>query len=258
MVEGLPQIKSKINDVLAKNIDDGTIGVLVELVGAADLSAAQNVTLHAFYGKATETEGDFTANLSSFVPDSDTPRVAFEGVTIANHNLFAGPSVFRLTVPIAPGLVIDADIEQARIEGTANAAASGFALDGTTSDGAGGTYGAKLGGVIPEAHLFNAFNTFAASRCACLSLGGASELLSKASGDWQCADNMDSSACDSEDTVEKQCITLSQICSLALAFITPDIDTDNSGSPDAFSVGLWLKGEGAALVGVEPATCKPD
>lgn len=259
LTDGLPQIKTKLNDIIAANIADGTLTVLVELVGADDFGAASNATLNVFYGSDTDSDqannvagqGTFTASLSSFASGTATPATTFGGVIVTNGNLFAGPSTFHMSLPLSPSLVVAADIERTRIEGKVAAGASG----GFTVSG--GAFGAKLGGIIPEQSLFDAFNGFAASRCGCLSLGGASALIEKKNGEWQCAASIDTSACHDDIDVERQCKTVASICGVALAFITPDIDSDGVGGPDAFSVGAWIEGVGAQIVGVEPAECTP-
>ncbi len=259
LVDALPQTNTTINQVLTDNLADGTLTVLIELVGADSLSAASDATLNVFYGTDTDADhvgnlagqGTFTADLTSFLPDSATPATTFSGVIVTNGNLYAGPSVFHMALPIAPGLVIEAGVERARIEGLVAEGPSG----GITLNGA--TLGAKLGGVIPQADLFGAFNDFASSRCGCLTLGGADALLTNTGGVWACAATIDSSECDDEVDIERQCKIVAQVCDVALSFVTPDIDTDNQGGPDAFSVGVWIDAVGASIVGVEPSACTP-
>ena len=263
-LQGLPQITRKINEVIAANVADGTITVLLELVGLSNLTSVSGVTLNAFYG--SDADGDATNNAtgaSAFYVDADSftagtaePRVHFTDVTVTNGNLFAGPSVFRLEIPLANGLAVSADIRNARVEGKIAAGPhGGVAVDGATPDGAGGTYGAKLGGVIHQDDLFGAFNTFVDRFCACLAVPGGADVLVKSGDAWTCSSNVDKSSCDPNDEAQAQCRTLVDVCGLALTLITPDIDSDSSGSPDAFSVGFWVKATGAVLQDVNPTAC---
>lgn len=256
-IQGLPQITRTVNGVIADNIADGTITILAENVGLDSLVSASGATVNFFYGVDTDTdhqnnlsgEGSFTAKLSSFKAGTAEPRVSFPGVTVTNGNLFVGPGVFRLDIPLANGLAIAADIQNTRIEGKIAAGPHG----GVTLDGA-DSHGGKLGGIIRQDDLFGAFNTFVGSFCSCLQVQGGGDALQKTGEVWGCA-TFDKAACDANDAVQNQCRVLADVCGLALALITPDIDTDSSGAPDAFSVGFWFRATGATLVGVDPATC---
>lgn len=267
LVQGLPQVDADLNELIAANVVNGAVTVLLELVGLDLDSAFSDVTLNAFYGYDTDDDhanntagtGTFTARLTSFEPGSATPAITFPGASVVNGNLYAGPSVFHLEVPLGDGLAISADITSARLEGTiAPGPHGGVALDGPTPDGIGGTRGARLGGLIHEDELYGALNTFVEGLCGCLSLPASTPLIRKVDGTWRCAAPIDDSACDADDRADAACATLANICDLALVFITPDITVGGGAGPaNAFSVGLWLKGTGAELVGVEPTVCAP-
>lgn len=249
LVEELPGIDDTINAVLASRIADGTISVLVEGQDITSFAAASDATFNAFYGDPVDG-GGFTVRLSSFVPDTATPRISFDGVVVTNGNFFAGPGTFHLSIPLAPGLVLEADMEQARFEGTVAADPEG----GMTIAGKAGEPGARLGGYIREEQLFANFNAFADVQCGCLQMDGA--LLTKTGDTWACASGVGTSGCDEDNDVERQCVTLVEICDLALAFITPDIATTPGGKADAYSVGFWVGGQGATVSGVQPDVCQ--
>jgi len=251
LVQSLPGINAKLNDVLATNIANGIITVLVEGRGLGAAPSAAGVTFNAFYGDPDPVSAaTFSVRLSSFVSGTATPATSFPGVIVNNGGFFAGPSVFHLSLPIAPGLVVDADIEAARFEGTVASGLNG----GITLAGKAGDPGARLGGYVPEDQLFGAFNDYASSQCQCLSMAGA--LLNKDQGQWACAAPIDTNGCSESDRIEKQCILLGNICELALGFITPDIASTAGGAIDAYSVGFWITGTGAAVSGVAPSACE--
>ncbi|MCA9514488.1 MAG: hypothetical protein KC635_06065 [Myxococcales bacterium] len=266
LIQDLPQITNTVNAVIASNIADGTFTVLFEMAHLDSFTADNDVTIYGFYGTDTDADtannaagtGSFSANLSSFAAGTATPRIAFPDVIVTNGNFFAGPDVFHLDIPLAGGLELVADIQNARLEGTVAAGpAGGVAVDGPTVNPDGGTFGAKLGGYIAQDDLFGAFNSFVANRCGCLSVAGGGPVLVKneAAESWGCASSIDKSGCSQNDTAENQCRTLADVCGIALALVAPDVDTDNSGKPDAFSLGFWVKTTGATIVGVDPATC---
>lgn len=266
LIQGLPQITNTVNAVIAENIGDGTLTLLFEVAQLDSFAADNDATIYGFYGTDTDTDhannvagtGSFTANLSSFTPGTATPRIAFPGVIVTNGHFVAGPSVFHLDIPLAGGLELVADVQRAKLEGTMAAGpAGGVAIDGTTANPEGGTFGAKLGGIIAQDDLFGAFNDFVSARCGCLSVpGGGPVLINNAANEsWSCASSIDKSACSESDPAQKQCRTLADVCGIALALVAPDVDTDSSGKPDAFSLGFWVKATGATIVGVDPATC---
>lgn len=256
-VQELPQITRTVNGVLAANIADGSIAILTENVGLDSLVSSTGVTVNFFYGLDSDADqannvagqGSFYVKPSSFVTGTAQPRVSFSGVTVTNGNLFVGPGVFHLDIPLANGLAIEADIQNTRIEGKITEGPhGGVAIDGSDS------HGGKLGGIVRQDDLFAAFNTFVDTYCGCLQVQGGDDALVKSGEIWSCA-TFDKSACSESDEVQNQCRVLADVCGLALSLITPDIDTDNSGAADAFSVGFWFRATGASVLGVDPASC---
>jgi len=256
-VQQLPQITRTVNGVIEENIGDGTITLLAENVGLESLVTASGATVNFFYGLDSDAdqannasgEGTFYVKPSSFEDGTATPRVSFDGVTVTNGNLFVGPGVFHLDIPLANGLAIEADIQNTRIEGKISAGPhGGVAIDGADA------HGGKLGGIVRQDDLFGAFNTFVDGFCSCLQVTDGGDALVKNGETWSCS-TFDKSACDENDSAENQCRVLADVCALALNLITPDIDTDNSGAPDAFSVGFWFRATGASILGVDPAGC---
>lgn len=260
LVMGFPQVTADVNNVIADNIASGKFTLLMEAVGLDQLPSDGEVDLKLFYGTDTDTDaannvagnGTFTADLFSFADGTATPVTSFDNAVISNGNLFAGPSVFRLTIPLQNGLVINGDIKNARLEGKLSAGPNGgLAVAG---DG----FGAKLGGVFHQDQLFGALNNFVASTCSCLDTAGSTVIEKDAGGAWTCNPEVDSSGCDnSEGSDEAPCVTLANICGAALLLVQPDIDAEGfDGVPESLSIGIWLKGTGGKITGVAPDVCQ--
>ncbi len=246
-----------LNASITEQLEDGTLTLLLETVGVDDAVNDSDLTINGFYGEDSDTDfadnlggmETFKVNKSSFIAGTASPLITFPGATITDGVLEAGPTLFSLSIPILEGVTLQADINDTRVEGNVAVGpnGSGLTMDGTaTSPVTGETLGAKLGGVIKETDLYAALNGFMASSD-CVDLGG-DEFISP---DGMCSSNIDTSACPDGDTTA----TLAGFCSTLLAFITPDIDTDNDGEEDAISIGVWLKATSATIDGFIDGDC---
>jgi hypothetical protein len=137
---GLKGLAGQVNGPLADAVSGGSIAILFELAGVTDFTTTASFQLNGLLGKSTATPaattGDFQVQEASYVTDICTPMIYFEGASIADGKLAAGPSMFQLSIPISEGLVIDATLIQAKVKAsiTAGATADGFAAtDGVLS-----------------------------------------------------------------------------------------------------------------------------
>ena len=183
--------------------------------------------------------------------------IQFNTATRDGDDIEAGPSLFRLNIPIDTedfSLNLDLTIEQATIAGTVMDDATGvasvdedFDIDGETI-----TYGGwGLGGVVPLDQIGQLLNDLVAG-CACAGFDPSEPIITygeQPSGYvMECA-QQPTGGCTADDGVI--CENVGLVCSTALPLIPTigiaDIDTDNSGFADAMSVGIRLSAVGATL-----------
>jgi hypothetical protein len=138
---GLKGLAGQVNGPLADAVSGGSIAILFELAGVTDFANTPSFQLNGLMGQSTETpaatRGDFYVSEDSYVAETCMPMISFRGAGITAGALAAGPSEFRLSIPIQADLVIDATLIQAQIKGTvANAdAADGYEIAGGVLSG---------------------------------------------------------------------------------------------------------------------------
>ena len=199
--------------------------------------------------------GDGVFQIERDAIDEFGSLIQFNTASRDGDNIEAGPSVFRLNIPIDTedfSLNLDLTIEQATIAGT-------VAEDGVTSvdedfdiDGETVTYGGwGLGGVVPLDQIGQLLNDLV-SGCACAGFDPSEPIITygeQPSGYvMECA-QQPTGGCTADDGVI--CENVGLVCSTALPLIPTigiaDIDTDDSGFADAMSVGIRLSAVGASL-----------
>ncbi len=113
------------------------------------------------YAEASAGNGTFSVSEKSFKPNSGEPLIYFSGASMTASNLNAGPSLFRLTLPL--GFVnLDVAVSDAQVTGRAN-------FDGDKISYFEGT----LSGYVKVADVVDAVNEIVASpACECLGLTG--------------------------------------------------------------------------------------
>ncbi len=117
-------------------------------------------------------------------------------------------------------------------------------MDGSEVDGDGVTYGAKLGGVVKRSELFAALDAYMGSSCAVLNTDNGKFITD----DGKCPkEGVDLSGCEEGGPAAM----VNQWCEAAFVVLKPDIDTDDDGEAEAYSVGLRLKADSATIVGTE-------
>ena len=236
-----------VNELISDAILDGSISIVFEHSGLDDAADDDQVGLNGFicdsensYEDKAAGNGDFTADVSSFVPGTMTPLIAFGSAAISGGVMTAGPSLFVLSLPLLEGVDLNLTIHDTQIEATSSAGSNGTGLDLT--DG-------KLGGVIPLGELYNALNAFSDSQCSCLGLDG--PLIS-----WMgegttavCSSDYETDACNA-DSSTATCSTIAGACGLVTTLLKADIDTNANGVKDAISIGLNFEGVSANLTGI--------
>jgi hypothetical protein len=155
---GLKGLAGQVNGPLADAVSGGSIAILFELVGVADFTTTASFQLNGLLGTSTATPptttGDFYVQEASYITEVCQPMIYFEGASIADGKLAAGPSEFRLSIPISEGLVIDATLIQAKVKASITA--------GATADGFAATEGV-LSGVLTKEQLVTAIAKLQAS-----------------------------------------------------------------------------------------------
>lgn len=251
-----------LNATIQGQVDSGSLVLLLETVGVTDPANATGVTINGFLGEDANADltdnasgtASFTVNNSSFKPGTKDALISFTGAEIASGKLTAGPSLFSLSIPILEGAVLSLDITQTRVESIVSTGPNGEGLvmtgdvnDPDTSE----PYGAKLGGVITQADLFNGINGFIDASCVTINDDdGKLVSFNAGTGKWACAKtaDVDDSTCEDGDPATQ----LTSYCGALLAFIVPDVDTNDDGVKDAISIGLWLKATSATAL-ADPA-----
>jgi len=244
-----------LNAQVQAQIDGGSVVVLLETLGVDGASDATGVTINGFLGEDADDDltnnasgtAEFTVNNSSFKPGTKDPLISFGGAEVSGGVLTAGPSLFALSLPIV-GVQIDLAITNTRIEAVVSEGpnGNGLVMTGDVLDpDSNEPYGAKLGGVITQADLFNALNGYIATSCVEVT-DDDGKLISFVDNKWKCAGSADTSTenCEEDDPATQ----IVSYCSAAIGIITPDIDTDDDGVKDAISIGLWVKATSATAL----------
>ena len=241
-----PLLSSQLPDIdgpLAEAIADGSVTIVMEGVGLDDLVNDDNVSVNGYVGYFDD-EGDIMLQPGSFNEDG-TPLVHFANGTITEGLAEMGPSDFQTSLPLG-GLVLSLNVLDAKGETMVSEGTDG---NFDMSEG-------KLGGLIPLGDIVSTLNMLA-DGCECLDLNGQDMFDLEAEDKVGCSSAFDSANPTCTDADGDLCSGLGSIadqkflvCGIGLGLIGPDIDTDFSGKPDAFSVGLRFSGEASTIAGV--------
>jgi len=251
-----------INGTIADQIASGSLVLLLETKNVSDITTASGVTVNGFYGLDADTDAtnnasgtaEFLVNRSSFVTGTTQPLISFTNASITASVLSAGPSVFRLSIPLL-GTVLDLAVDATRLESVVAAGANG--ADGGLSMG--GTDGGRLGGYVAIQSLANAFNTYLDASCTCIKKADTAKpyLSTKVvPGKVQLdASNIPigaGSSCTGEG--ESSCQQIASFIGLAGTAISPDIDGDDDGIKESISIGVFIHATSAKINGVDGCT----
>jgi hypothetical protein len=253
-----------IDALLEEAFVDGTLTLLAEYRGA-DIDAWKATPRLSFWLGTNDLDGDgdpdddYDARLDGegtfrveeeVFTDTGAP-IQFNSCTYDAGDLVTDPAIFILTLPLddlLPGLGnLDLQIDSARLEAALDDTDPVTSENETIDDVEYG--GAKLGGILRLAQVFDALDR-AARTCTCAEgIDGSSAVIvhgenaDRGRYTAACAQtsyNVD--ACD-PDANNFCAELLNQICgyaSVIAAIPLADLDTDGSGIPDAITVGARL------------------
>jgi len=252
-----------VNMTLEEQIADGGLVLLLETLNVTNITASSGVTVNGFYGADGDADvannafgtSPFIVNPSSFATGTAQPIIAFTDATIASSTLTAGPSIFRLSIPLL-GASLDLAINGTRFESSVEEGELG--LDKGLAMG--GADGGKLGGYVGMRDLAAAFNTYLNAECTCVSkkndaleyvtvnTGATSETLNVNIKDGTACTGVD------EDTCKTAGDALGDFGAILGGLLTPDIDANEDGVKESLSVGVRLKATSATISGVAECT----
>jgi hypothetical protein len=267
-----PTLGVDVNATIAESIADGTIAIVLEHDGLTSTNAGTTFAMNFLLAEPSDPANPapnvaggnkYLINPASF--DAGTwPQARAEGSKIeAGNKVIAGPGRIVLRLDLL-GIQLDLVISKARIEGELDLANSNL-----TDKGVAIQEGAKLGGIIRIADLFDAVNTFSSEKCSCLGYTGMAprpDLISYDPADpavGMCVEGFAKGTCDENDQVEGICITLIEDACNYLTAISAAADVradgraclegDNPPPCDAVSIGANIGAYGAVIEGVAPA-----
>lgn len=205
---------------------------------------------------ATRVAGDGTFQLDPAGVDEFGSIVQFNMASEVDGVVTAGPSQFRLNIPIDTedfSLDLDLTIEQATVTGELTDVTNGRASVNPEYDVDGEMVefgGLQLGGVVPLDQIGELLNTLA-SDCACAGFDDTMPVITYGDDGVQynlaCAQTPAGECTEADGVV---CENLSLVCSFLPSLPSlglNDIDTNNNGVGDALSVGIRLSATGAII-----------
>lgn len=263
-----PSLGIDVNPTIAASIADGTIAVVLEHDGLTSTDAGSTFAMNFLLADPADPAdpapkaagaNHYTINPASFEAGV-WPQARAEGATIgAGGAVAAGPGRIVLRLDLL-GIQLDLIISQARIEGLIDAANSDLATKGVAI-----ADGAKLGGVVRAADLFDAINSFQSTQCDCLGYSGgtAGPLVQYDPADpstASCDANFTVGTCDENDEVQSVCKTLVEdacgyLTAISIAFdVRADgqacLEGTNPPPCDSVSIGANFAAAGAIIDGV--------
>jgi hypothetical protein len=248
-----------VNTTLQEQISEGGLVLLLETKNVTDVASSSNVAINGFYGADADADltnnatgmGSFVVSPSSFAPNTASPVIAFTGASIASSTLNAGPSIFRLSIPLL-GASLDLAINGTRFESPVSAGPAG-ADKGLSM---GGEDGAKLGGYVAMRDLAAAFNAYFNAECTCVTKKDTSkayvEVNTGATAESLNINIKDGAACtgEDEDTCKSAGDALGSFGAILGGLLSPDIDANEDGVKESLSIGVRLKATSAMVDGV--------
>ncbi|HRE02337.1 MAG TPA: hypothetical protein PLV68_13625, partial [Ilumatobacteraceae bacterium] len=245
-----------VNTTLEEQISEGGLVLLLETKNVTDVATSSNVTINGFYGADADADpsnnasgtASFVVNPSSFAPNTMSPVISFTGGAIASSTLNAGPSIFRLSIPLL-GASLDLAINGTRFESPVAAGPAG-ADKGLAM---GGEDGGKLGGYVAMRDFATAFNTYLDAECGCIAKTDESKpfvsVTTGAAAESLSLNIKNGAACTGEDesTCKSVADALGTFGAILAGFLTPDIDANGDGVKESLSIGVRLKATSAMV-----------
>lgn len=254
-----------VNEGIQDSIDDGELILVLEHDGLLELTPGAEFDINFLIGSEVTEDGVYIDETSfdggthphAQVPDAELIENG------ADFIVEAGPGSMVLSLDLgaltagAIELDLDLRISNATIVADVDAAASSI------SDGIALRNG-EIGGVLLVEDLVGALNDFGQT-CTCLAddpdtaTEGPDAIadVNPDTGAVSCAlDDPDWSTCTGD---QELCGTLAENCDmLSLIGLALDIDTNNNGIEDAFSVGLRFEADGTVILGVGEPDDEPE
>lgn len=248
-----------VNGLIAEQIEAGSIALLLETKNVTDIANSSNVTINGFYGADADEDlsnnaagtSAFIASSSSFISGTAQPYIAFQGAKIENSVLTAGPSQFRLQIPVL-GILLDLAINGTQIEAPVSAGAAGP----TGGLAWGGADGAKLGGYVALSTLATALDTYLSTECTCLGKNDASKpyVYTQVENSKDIVKLNVVAGAECTGTCEQIGSYATMASGLVGSLLAPDIDHDFDGILESISLGVRLKATSATVSGID--TCE--
>jgi hypothetical protein len=230
-----------INASIADAIAEGSLSVLYEQVGLDD-DMNDELTLNGYVG-VNNGDGTYAIDPESIDEETGEPVLSF-GAEIVDGVISTEPADFFLAVPL-DDLAFAFTLTQTEMVGEVSMAEDGNGLDWVNG---------QLGGVVSLEEFVNAFNAIGDS-CECMGLDGAPLFTMDGENKIACssaAQSISASACSAADG--DLCEGIASNAGLACLgiglIVSPDIDSDENGIADSFSVGVNFTGVSAEVTGL--------
>lgn len=122
---GLTGLASQVNGPLADMMTEGSIAIMFEFANVTDFTATADFTLQGLMGESQTCDavagtctlaGDMWVDEGSYMEDTCMPMIFFEGSSIADGALAAGPGNFTISVPLSADLLLTVHLVNAQIK----------------------------------------------------------------------------------------------------------------------------------------------
>lgn len=134
---GLTGLASQVNGPLADMMTDGELAIMFEFDSVADFSNTAEFTLNGLMGEpvtAGTLAGEMYVDQASYLEGICIPMIYFEGSSITDGALAAGPGNFTISVPLSEDLILTVHLIDAQIKANLTAGDTGVsATDGILS-----------------------------------------------------------------------------------------------------------------------------
>ncbi len=191
-----------------------------------------------FFALEPGPEGTFVANRQGFVTGSKTPRSRVIGGQLSHQSAVLGPhGSIRMPMPFGNAM-LDIEIHQPRLEASLEKEGQGMKV-----------HDASLTGFVTKRNIVDGINDYLTSdACSCLTFEG--QPLEMSDNGWvSCGGMVETHACTDLD--QGDCASIARGCGILASVIAGggDLDIDDDGQHDAFSVSIGLSGPAAEVVG---------
>ncbi len=230
-----------LNAELADAISSGrlTLGAAWPSFAQQGLAESDQAWLHFLALQPdAQTPGVYSALPESFIPQTVTPRMRFEGA-VRGQVFESRPSNFDLELPL-DGVTLRLELAPAYLIGDLS----------TDEDGGISMSDGSMVGAVGLVSIFESLNAYLTSdSCACLGLEEPMIDVSRGFGPEACVMAPETATCGPEAEI---CTALVAGCAVAVPLVAAqaDVDLNSDGRPDAISAMLRLEMAPALLSGL--------